>query len=188
MGKSVVLAIITLGIILAFATYIGRQTFTEANPKTGAVGSRVSQVSITAIVQSINTAQATYNSRYPDQGYAASLAALGPGGATDCKNADPPASAEHACLMPDPEIGKDTCSGESWCDKDGYSFRLSCGSSNTPCNDYVVVAIPANANSAMTTAYCSTSDSMIHTSTFEPSASSAPANISPDECRAWQRM
>ena len=188
MGKSVVLAIITLGIILAFVTYIGRQTLSEANPKTGAVASRVKQVSITAIVQSINTAQATYNSRYPEQGYAPSLAALGPGGAADCKNADPPASAEHACLMPDPEIATDSCSGDHWCDKDGYSFRLSCGSASTPCNDYVIVAIPANANSAMTTAYCSTSDSMIHTGTFDPSASSALPNISPDECRTWQRM
>jgi hypothetical protein len=180
MGKSVVLLIITLGIVLAFVTYSGRQTISQADPKTGVVATKVNRVSVTAIIQSITTAEATYNSRY--QAFAANLASLGPGSATDCHNPDPPASAEHACIISDPELAGDTCSGDNGCTKDGYSFRIGCGS--TPCNEYVVLAVPTTAN-AGATAYCSTSDSVIHSSTIDPTA---PPNVSPDECRAWPRI
>src|SRR5208337_4129381 len=80
-------------------------------------------------VRTVNTAQISYNSAYPEVGYAATLAALG---GTACT----PPNSTSACLI-DIQLASGT--------KNGYAYTLS-GVTGTPAAAYEILASPAVPN------------------------------------------
>lgn len=93
------------------------------------------EASAVGSMRSINTAQVTYASTYPDAGFSASLANLGPitGGGTI------PTSATAGLL--DDVLG---CTSNS-CNKSGYTFALGAGAGTTPGSTYVSNGDPITA-------------------------------------------
>lgn len=84
-------------------------------------------------IRSINTAQVSYASTYPDVGFAASLKELGsPAGACT-------ATAAQACLL-DSVLG---CAAGTDCVKSGYKFNTT-GSAEVPAQTYTASGIPVN--------------------------------------------
>jgi hypothetical protein len=132
------------------------------------------EASAVGSVRTVNTAQVTYAAMFPQRGYAPNLATFG---------ADPhgPAagSADHAGLL-DETLANDTCTADAWCTKSGYRFRVTSLCKQHACNEYVVLATPADGNTG-TRNFCSTSDGVIH---FKPGPP-LPAPVSVSECRAW---
>ena len=87
------------------------------------------EASAVGSIRSINTAQVTYASTYPDVGFATDLASLGgtPGGS----------ATSAAALLLDPVLGCAT----SPCQKSGYKFSIG-GTSGTPVVTYNVTGVP----------------------------------------------
>jgi len=133
-----------------------------------------SEAAALGMTRTVNTAQVTYAATYPKRGFAPDLATLGP---------DPhqPASdsPSHANLINE-TLGNASCSGDGWCTKSGYQFRMTAACKLRVCNEYVVVATPANANTGMRS-LCSTSDGVIHFKISSPLI--APVSVA--ECRTW---
>lgn len=129
-------------------------------------------------VRTVNTAQVTYSAAYPKRGFAPNLATLG---------LDPRSpnnySPEHAGLL-DATLANETCTGSAWCTKSGYYFRITAVCKLGPCSDYVVVAMPVQANSTGTRLFCSTSDGVIRSRPGAPPES--PVTI--PECRNWKPL
>jgi type IV pilus assembly protein PilA len=128
-------------------------------------------------VRTVNSAQIVYATEYPKKGYAPNLATLG---------ADPhiPAgySADHAGLL-DESLANGSCTGDAWCTKSGFHFRVTAVCKQHSCGEYLVVATPIATNTG-TRSFCSTSDSVIHYKTSPPL--NAPITVS--ECRAWSLL
>ena len=135
------------------------------------------EASAVGSVRTVNTAQVTYEAAYPKKGYAANLAALG---------ADPriPAaySADHANLL-DESLANGSCTGDAWCTKSGFHFRVTAVCKQHSCGEYVVVATPIATNTG-TRSFCSTSDGVIHYKTSAP----LTAPMTASECRAWSPL
>jgi hypothetical protein len=133
-------------------------------------------------MRTINTAQVTYATTYPEQGYARDLATLG----GDCNSGG---SAEHACLL-DRQLGSSRCTSGVWCQKGAYQFTVSsnCGAPNfgaqqgteNACAEYVAVATPINSNSGRRS-YCSVSDAVIRSRSGGPMLRPPTA----EECQGW---
>jgi hypothetical protein len=138
--------------------------------------SKIAANEATAIgmTRTIIVSQVSYASEYPKWGYAPDLASLGP---------DPrqPAghSSNHANLINE-TLGNPSCTGNAWCTKSGYQFRLAAVCKLRVCNEYVVVATPVNSNTGMRS-FCSMSDGVIHFKISPPLT--APVSVA--ECRAW---
>jgi type II secretory pathway pseudopilin PulG len=130
--------------------------------------------SAVASVRTVNTAQITYLSMYPEKGYARDLATLGP----DPRGGNA-ATPEHASLV-DATLGNASCIEGSWCTKSGYQFRITAKCGFQRCQSYVVVATPASTNTG-TRSFCSTSDAVIHYKLGGPLTSP----VTPAECRTW---
>ncbi|HEY2235006.1 MAG TPA: DUF4190 domain-containing protein [Candidatus Angelobacter sp.] len=130
-----------------------------------------------ATVRSINTAQITYSTQYPDHGYAPDLATLGPGPSGSCSTG----TAQSGCLL-NSIVGNSRCTAGQWCAKSGYKFTVSavCDSAGV-CSNYVVTATPQVSGSTGRKSFCSTSDSVIRTS--DRGTLDAPATA--DECAEW---
>jgi type II secretory pathway pseudopilin PulG len=137
------------------------------------------EASAVGSIRTVNTAQVTYASTYPKRGYAANLATLGPG------PDDPPGvskySSEHAGLV-DSTLANASCTGDAWCNKSGYQFRITTTGCTrlVPCKEYVAVATPANTNTG-TRSFCSSADGVIHYKVGDPVTTSVTAT----QCRAW---
>src|SRR5499427_5876297 len=102
------------------------------------------EASAVASVRTINTAEITYNSTYPTQGYAANLAALGPN-ANPC---DP--SSTNACLI-DSQLATGV--------KSGYNFAATGGAPQNGANtNYFVTATPVTVNQTGMRRFCSIDD------------------------------
>ncbi len=129
-------------------------------------------------IKTINTAQVTYAVSYPNNGYAADLATLGPGASEIC---DDPKSVtdKHACLL-DAVLGNGACISGKWCKKGAYNYRVSAICRFGTCAGYVAVAIPANADTA-TRSFCSVEDAVVRFKVGAPIG----APISAAECRRW---
>jgi hypothetical protein len=125
----------------------------------------------------VNVAQNTYAATYPQRGFARDLAKLG---------SDPRVgkaeSPEHASLL-DGSLANASCTGDAWCTKSGYRFRVTTVCKQLPCKEYVIVAIPMDSNTG-TRSFCSTSDGLIRYKTGESIAPPAAAA----ECKAWPRL
>lgn len=95
-------------------------------------------------VKTINSAQISYNSAYPNVGFASTLAVLGGMSCT------PPSSA-NACLL-DSQVASGT--------KNGYSFTLS-GLTGSPVATYQIIAAPTVANQTGVRSFCSSADGVL---------------------------
>ncbi len=131
-----------------------------------------------ASIRTINTAQVTYSVTYPNKGYAADLATLGPGTSDTCN--DPKSVTEkHACLL-DGVLGNASCKSGSWCRKGAYNYSVSATCRFGTCPGYVAVSTPANAESG-TKSFCSVEDAVVRVREGSPLASP----ISAAECKRW---
>jgi type IV pilus assembly protein PilA len=128
-------------------------------------------------LRSVNTAQVTYASTYPDRGFASDLAKFG----TDPRG---PAnhSADHAGFL-DESLAAATCTGDAWCTKSGYQFRVRAICMQHQCLDYVVVATPVDSNTGTRT-FCSTSNGVIRYKLGSPLT--APITVA--ECKKWSPL
>jgi hypothetical protein len=140
--------------------------------------SAANEASAVGTVRTVNTAQVSYATAFPQKGYARSLAALGPdprGGGTS--------TSLHAGLI-DGTLGNSTCTVGVWCTKSGFKFIIRTACQNLqPCRGYVVIATPESANSG-TRNFCSTSDGVVR---FQ-SAAPLTAPIAARECRTWEPL
>jgi hypothetical protein len=125
-------------------------------------------------VRTVNTAEVVYATTFPAQGYAGSLAVLGPGSPPSCSEGKNP-DATHACLL-DSALG---CPS-SWCVKRGYQFAIVSSSETAPIPDYTITATPINAANGRRN-YCSNADAVIR---FEIGAPRYTP-ITKQDCERW---
>ena len=135
------------------------------------------EASAVGSMRTIDTAQVTYAASYPDRGFAADLATLGPG-----TSASGTMSAEHAGLL-DPALANASCTAGHWCERSGYRFTLKAICGFGQCRDFVAIATPAN-NGAGVRNFCSTSDAVIRFNMGPPPTSS----LTVKECHAWRPL
>jgi hypothetical protein len=132
--------------------------------------------SAASAVRTLNIAEVTYVTSYPANGYAASLAIMGPGSPPiDCTAAGK-IDSKHACLI-DSALG---CAS-TWCVRNGgYRFNITSTSKAPPFADYVITATPVDANTGRRN-FCAMPDAVIREQTGPPL--SAPVPVS--ECNKW---
>ena len=121
-------------------------------------------------------AQVAYFGAYPEKGYAADLARLGP---------DPHGTAFHSpahASFIDESLGNAGCTTDAWCAKSGYNFRLAtdCKPPALVCKEFVVVGTPLSGSTGARS-FCATSDGVVRYK-FGPPLTSA---IKPSECLGW---
>lgn len=133
--------------------------------------------SAVASVRTANVAQITYQSTYPQKGYAHDLASLGP----DPSGSDK-ISSQHASLI-DSTLGGGDCKAGSWCVKAGYRFMITTSCKVLPCIDYLVLATPVSSNTG-TKNFCATSDAVIRSQIGLP----LTAPITAAQCRRWSPL
>jgi type IV pilus assembly protein PilA len=92
---------------------------------------RANEAAAVASMRTIQTAETLYATEYPEEGYAPSLAVLGPNG-SDCSTAD----SKHSCIIMDDSL----LSGL----KGGYIFEIL-GDGTKPTVSYTVTATPQSA-------------------------------------------
>ena len=132
------------------------------------------EASAATSMRTVNTAQVTYSSSYPQRGFARDLATLGP----DPHGPTTP-SAEHASFI-DSTLGNASCTAGAWCTKSGYQFIINPICKKQPCKEYVVVGNPVGNNTG-TRSFCSTSDGVVRYRVGVPLSST----VSVAECQAW---
>jgi type II secretory pathway pseudopilin PulG len=137
-------------------------------------------------VRTLNTAQITYSTTYPEQGYARDLATLGGNCASGSAG-----TAEHACYL-DSQLGRADCTSGVWCQKGQYKFTISSncaparfgeqqqGAENAACTEYVIAATPTNSNAGHRS-FCSVSDAVVRSHSGFPVATVPTV----EECQGW---
>jgi len=121
-----------------------------------------------AVLRSLNTAEASYSTFYPNQGFA-TLATLGPGGAACAVSGG---TSTNACLI-DSTLG---CTAAE-CQKDAYWFNITVSG-----NGYTATATPVNSTQGDKD-WCSNEDSVIHTQA-DPNPTVGGAVIAHAACEA----
>jgi type IV pilus assembly protein PilA len=105
-------------------------------------------------IRTINTAQVTYQSQFPNLGYASALSQLGPTASTGCTT---PTSAA-SCLL-DYVLSNATAAANP---KSGYYFTVPATVTGGGINvDYTVNGLPAAAGQTGVRGFCSNSDGVI---------------------------
>ena len=132
------------------------------------------EASAVGTTRTVNTAQVVYAATYPNRIYAPDLASLGP----DPHQPDA-TSPDHANLVNE-TLGNATCTGNAWCTKSGYQFRIAAICKLHVCKEYVVVATPVSENTG-NRSFCSTSDGVIRYKVGAPMT----GPVSVPECREW---
>ncbi len=134
-------------------------------------------------VRTINTAQVTYQTKYPAKGYAPDLATLGPGSDSACSGGG---TEQHACLL-NATVGSAVCTSGVWCQKNGYRFTIvsDCGApaqqgGDATCKEYVAVARPTSSGTGLHN-YCSVSDAVVRVRREGPLTNPPTA----EECAEW---
>jgi hypothetical protein len=135
------------------------------------------EASAVGSLRTVNTAEVTYEASYPKRGFAPNLAALG-FDPRDRKAYSP----EHAGLI-DATLAKENCTGDAWCTKTGFQFKVTAVCKQGVCTDYLVLATPVNPDTG-TRSFCSTSDGLIRWTTSP--ALTAPMTIA--DCRTWRPL
>ncbi len=115
-------------------------------------------------IRTINTAEVTYASTYPDIGYASTLAQLGPTTGTPTSTA--------AGLL-DNVLA---CTAGQNCKKSGYQFELK-----TDTRGYLAAGAPITANTSGVRGFCSTADAVVHQ---DPAPASGTYVATGDACVA----
>ncbi|HKW16438.1 MAG TPA: hypothetical protein VJO35_02910 [Terriglobales bacterium] len=130
--------------------------------------------SAVASLRTTVTAQVMYSTQYPQKGYAADLASLGP---------DPRGpsfqSSRHAGII-DATLGNVTCTAAAWCAKYGFRFTLKSTCGTTQCREFVAIATPESDTSG-TRNFCVTSDGVVRYQV----APRLTAPVSASQCRSW---
>jgi hypothetical protein len=132
-----------------------------------------------ATVRTVNTAEVTYSTVYPNKGYAPSLAAMGPGAGSNCSN-NKDITAAHACLL-NGVVGNASCVAGKWCEKNGYRYSVRGICTQTSCRGYVVTATPVSTGTG-TKSFCSVNDAVVRTQTGAP----LETPLTAAECKAWR--
>jgi prepilin-type N-terminal cleavage/methylation domain-containing protein len=119
-------------------------------------------------LRSINTAEVTYSSTYPGQGFADTLAKLGPpaGGGAVSSLASGTLDAVVGCPA-------------APCAKSGYNLTIS-ATGVTPLTVYASQAIPITVGQSGQRAFCSSSDGVIH---FDPTGKAITAATDAPTCQ-----
>jgi len=125
-------------------------------------------------MRTIVTAQVSYETSYPQKGFARDLRALG----TDPSGAKK-TSPEHAGLM-NWTVGGAACPTGSECTKAGYRFSMISKCRRNTCDDFTALATPLLNNSGVRS-FCVTSDGIMRFSLAIPST----PTISSAECGRW---
>ena len=161
-GFTLIELLIVLAIILIIAAI--------AIPSLISVKINANETSAVASIKAIQTAQTSYQTSYPAQGYASSLAVLG--GSESCTP-----SPVTACLL------DETLSGGA---KAGYNFAVTAGNPTNGSNtSYVVGAAPASYNRTGLRRFCSTEKSVIR---FDANTAGSTAPPTADECVSFPAM
>jgi type IV pilus assembly protein PilA len=135
------------------------------------------EASAVGSMRTVNVAEITYSVTYPNRSFSPDLGTLGP----DPHN--PKAeSSDHAGLLDD-TLGNESCTGDAWCTKSGYHFRVKAICKLHKCGEYVAVAAPINDNTGVRS-FCSTSDGIIRYRTGP--APTVPVTVS--ECKTWSPL
>jgi type IV pilus assembly protein PilA len=119
--------------------------------------------SAASAIRTVSTAEVTYTSTYPRQGYsvgATGMSALGPGAITGCPATGPLVTA--ACLI-DWNLSQATTAVTS---KSGYYFAITSASAAAPFVQYTAGAAPGGFNQSGVRSFCSNEDGVVH---FNPS-------------------
>jgi hypothetical protein len=132
------------------------------------------EASAVGSVRSVNTAEITYSGMFPARGFAPDLATLG----IDSRHPGS-TSPDHAGFLA-ATLANESCTGDAWCTKSGYRFRVAAVCKQRLCEEYVVVAMPVDSNTG-TRSFCSASDGVVHYKTG--SAVALPPSAA--ECKAW---
>ena len=119
-------------------------------------------------LRSINTAQVTYASTYPAQGFSDTLAKLGPPAAGV-------AVSSAAAGTIDAVLG---CAAMP-CAKSGYNVSIS-NANATPRTSYASAAVPITVGQSGQRAFCSSSDGVIH---FDPTGTGITAATTDVACQ-----
>jgi type IV pilus assembly protein PilA len=111
-------------------------------------------------VRTVNTAEVSFYSTYPQNGYSTGLGtsmnALGPGAVTGCPAGGPTVLA--ACLI-DWNLSQATTVANA---KSGYYFGLTSTSAGVPYLSYTISGAPAAFNQSGVRGFCSNEDGVIH--------------------------
>ena len=133
------------------------------------------EASAIAEVRTVNIAQLSYITRFPQRGYAAGLPALGPGPSGTLRQ-----SPDHADLLSDSLTGE-PCNSDGWCLKNGFRFRVvAAACTQRRCQEYVFFAIPDSANTGARN-FCSTSDGVIRSKPGAP----WDGPLTASDCKSW---
>ena len=116
-----------------------------------------------ANVRTINSGEATYNTLYPNLGFA-DLKTLGPNG-----NTCTPGTSTGACIL-DSALGCSGGTSGAFCRKDAYEFTITINSSGA---SYVVFTTPLAANLGVKD-FCSTADQVIRSQSQPAAPNSSP--------------
>jgi len=108
-------------------------------------------------LRTINTAQVTYSTGYPNVGYSGTIAALGPGGVGTVCPAGGPVQA-NSCLI-DSALSNATAAGTA---KSGYYFNMAAVANAGINVQYVVGTAPAAYNVTGIRMFCSNEDGVLH--------------------------
>ena len=119
-------------------------------------------------IRTVNTAQVSYLSTYPSEGYSSSMAALGPPAATGCPATGP--VSKNACLI---DFGLAGASSPGTA-KAGYYFGIGAPAGGLPNQGYTVGGAPAAFNRTGVRGFCSNEDGVIHVAS---AWNSAPAVV-----------
>ena len=114
--------------------------------------------SAAASVRTLITANVEYSTSYPNNGYAASLAALGPGGGSTCATTGP--TSTNACI-----VDAVLATGN----KSGYGLT-SVGQGTLPYQGFLIAATPVTAGTSGVKGFCAQEDGVVRWVT--PSATS----------------
>jgi|SRR6185437_14618034 len=110
-------------------------------------------------MRTINTAQVTYSTSYPTNGYSPDLVTLGPQTA-----AATPCDASHACLL-DGVVACTAGVAGTACPKSGFNYYIKSESAGVPYGDYTATADPITWDSTGNRTFCSLADAVIKSHT-----------------------
>jgi type IV pilus assembly protein PilA len=133
------------------------------------------EASAVAGLRTMNVAQVSYATAYPDHGFAPDLASLGPN--PDSLDSHSP---NHAGLL-NSTLGNRTCTSGTWCVSSGYRFMIKATCAFGSCQDFVAVATPVM-NDAGSKTFCSTSDGIIRYQIVQ--LLTTPLAVR--ECKTWR--
>ncbi|HXM63249.1 MAG TPA: prepilin-type N-terminal cleavage/methylation domain-containing protein [Terriglobales bacterium] len=133
-------------------------------------------------IRTLSTAEVSFASTYPTQGYstpgAAGLTALGPGAVTGCPAGGPLVTA--ACLI-DWNLSQAATVPLA---KSGYYFGLTSTSGGVPYQSYTASASAAAFNQTGVRGFCSNEDGVVH---FLASQAGAPT-VTWATCTGWSQL